>query len=91
VGLPIGLGAGSFESARIPFPAGATLALYTDGLVENRRRSLDDGLADLTSALSSALTRPGHTLEGSCEEITSALHAQGEDDITLVLARVLQS
>ncbi len=91
LGLPIGLGGGSFEAARVPFPAGATLALYTDGLVESRNRSLDDGLAELTAALSSVLTRPGHTLDGSCEEITSALHARGEDDITLVLARVLNT
>lgn len=91
LGLPIGLGGGSFEAVRVPFPAGATLALYTDGLVENRSRSLDEGLAELTAALSSTLTRPGHTLDGSCEEITSALHVRGEDDITLVLARVLGS
>ncbi len=88
-GLPIGLGASSFESARIPFPPGATLALYTDGLVESRTRSLDDGLAALSDALSIALTRPGHTLAGSCAEVTDALDVRGEDDITLVLARVL--
>ncbi len=91
LGLPIGLGTGSFESERIPFPPGATLALYTDGLVESRSRSLDDGLAALSSALTTALTRPGHTLDGSCEQVTSALHARGEDDITLVLARVLET
>jgi hypothetical protein len=89
VGLPIGLGAGSFEAARISLPAGATIALYTDGLVESRSRAMDDGLVALADALGAALTRPGSTLDSCCEEVTTALHSRGEDDVTLVLARVL--
>ncbi len=89
VGLPIGLGSGSFEAVKIALPAGATLALYTDGLVETRSKPLDDGLAALGAALASALTRPGHSLDGSCHQITQALRQRGEDDITLLLARVL--
>lgn len=89
LGLPIGLGAGTYEAATISLPPGATLALYTDGLVESRTRALDDGMTALRGALGSALTRPGHTLDGSCQEVTQALHSGGEDDITLVLARVV--
>jgi hypothetical protein len=89
VGLPIGLGAGSYEATTISLPPGATLALYTDGLVESRTRPLDDGIAALRTALGAALTRPGHTLDSSCQEVTDALHSRGEDDTTLVLARVL--
>ena len=33
-GLPLGLGDDCFEATEISLPPGATLALYTDGLVE---------------------------------------------------------
>src|SRR5215469_1270094 len=91
LGLPIGLGAGSYEATTINLPPGATLALYTDGLVESRTRPLEDGLTALGAVLGTALTRPGHTLDSACEEVTEALHSRGEDDTTLVLARVLGS
>jgi Stage II sporulation protein E (SpoIIE)/GAF domain len=87
-GLPLGLGAEAFEATEIGLPPGATLALYTDGLVESRTRSLDDGLAALRRALSSALTGPPASLPGACEMVTRALREHGEDDITLVLARI---
>ena len=64
--------------------------MYTDGLVESRTRPPDDGLAALRDALSSALARPGGTLDRSCEMVTQALRQRGEDDITLVLARIRQ-
>ena len=89
-GLPLGLGAESFAATRVSLPPGATLALYTDGLVESRSRPIDDGMAALQDALSSALTRPGSTLWAACETVTQALSEHGEDDITLVLARIRQ-
>jgi len=91
-GLPLGLGAGtgSFEVTEVSLPPGATLALYTDGLAESRTRPLDDGIAALRGALSTALARPGATLDSTCETVTRALRQRGEDDITLVLARVRQ-
>ena len=57
-GLPLGLGAESFEVTQVSLPPGATLALYTDGLVESRTRPLDDGLAALRTALGAALAGP---------------------------------
>lgn len=87
-GLPLGLGAESFEATQISLPPGATLALYTDGLVESRTRSLDDGLAALRDALRSALAGPGATLGDACETVVQTLRQHGEDDITLVLARI---
>jgi len=89
-GLPLGLGAESFEATQIELPPGATLALYTDGLVESRARSLDDGLAALCDVLSSALADPHAALGDACETATEALREHGEDDITLVLARIRQ-
>ncbi|MFE3030940.1 SpoIIE family protein phosphatase [Streptomyces canus] len=44
--LPLGLGSTPVDS-EIPFPPGTGLLLYTDGLVENRSLSLDDGLTTL--------------------------------------------
>jgi serine phosphatase RsbU (regulator of sigma subunit) len=89
-GLPLGVGARSFTATQVSLPPGATLALYTDGLVESRTRSIDDGLTALRSALGSALARPGAVLGDACQAVTQALQQQGEDDITLVLARIRQ-
>jgi len=89
-GLPLGLGAGSFQVTRFNLIPGATLALYTDGLVESRTRPIDDGLALLRGALSSALAEPGSTLDGACQTVTQLLYEHGEDDITLMLARTRQ-
>jgi hypothetical protein len=87
-GLPLGLGAGSVETTEVRLPPGAVLALYTDGLVETRARSLEDGITALRDALSTALARPGGTLDDCCETVTQELGPHGEDDVTLVLARV---
>ncbi|HEY0933708.1 MAG TPA: GAF domain-containing SpoIIE family protein phosphatase [Trebonia sp.] len=87
-GLPLGLGEVAFEERVIDLPAGSTLALYTDGLVESHTRPLDDGLADLRAALSAALTTPDAPLEAVCEAVASRLSSYGEDDSTLVLARI---
>jgi hypothetical protein len=89
-GLPLGLGAESFDATQISLPPGATLALYTDGLVESRTRPIDDGLTALRHALSSALADPRITLGDACETVTQTLRQYGEDDITLVLARIRQ-
>jgi len=89
-GLPLGLGTGSFEATRFSLPPGAVLALYTDGLVESRTRPIDDGLAALRQALSSTLGQPGGVLEAACQAVTQMLREHGEDDITLMLARVRQ-
>ena len=87
-GLPLGLGTGSFEAAQVSLPPGTTLALYTDGLVESRIRPLDEGIAALGAALGSALAPPGGPLDTGCEMVTQALRQRGDDDITLVLARI---
>ena len=89
-GLPLGLSAGTFEATQVTLPPGATLALYTDGLAESRTRPLDDGIAALRDALSSALDHPGTSLDSASETISQALRQRGEDDITLVLARIRQ-
>src|SRR5262249_8712037 len=87
-GLPLGLGAGTFEATRVSLPPGATLALYTDGLVESRTQPLDVGMAALAEVLGPALADPGVGLGDACEAVTKTMRQEGEDDITLVLARI---
>ena len=41
------------SESRLDMPQGSTLVLYTDGLVEARTRSLDQGIADLIEVLQS--------------------------------------
>jgi hypothetical protein len=87
-GLPLGLGRESFQATEITLPPGATLALYTDGLVENRVRPLDEGISALGDALSVSLAPAGSALGRACAAATGTLGWDGEDDITLVLARL---
>ena len=88
-GLPLGLDAEAFQPTQVSLPLGATLALYTDGLVESRIRPLGDGMAALAGALSRALAAPrAAALDAACAAVTAQLMQHGEDDITLVLARV---
>jgi serine phosphatase RsbU (regulator of sigma subunit) len=87
-GLPLGLGEGSFEANHVDLPPGAVLALYTDGLVEGRTRTLDAGLATLRSSLVAALADPSASLRGACQKVTELPKEYVEDDVTLVLARI---
>jgi Stage II sporulation protein E (SpoIIE)/GAF domain len=87
-GLPLGLGAESFQATHLTVPPGTTLALYTDGLVESRTRTLDTGLAALRHALTRALARPRGTIGDACDAVTQEMREHREDDITLVLARI---
>lgn len=83
-GLPLGLGDAVFQSTSVPIPEGATLALYTDGLVESRHRDVEAGIG----ALVSALARAPESLDAACgivvEKLLTAPH---EDDATVMLAR----
>jgi stage II sporulation SpoE-like protein/GAF domain-containing protein len=84
-GLPLGLGDAAYSSARIPLPPGATLVLYTDGLVESRTQEFDEGILALRAELAASATRP---LRETCDAIMDVLFQGGDDDTTLVLARI---
>lgn len=83
-GLPLGLGEAAFHAAQVTLPPGAVLALYTDGLVENRSRTFDVGIR----ALQSALGDVRGALAPACDVIIGELCQHGEDDTTLVLVRM---
>ena len=64
---------------------GSTLLLYTDGLVERRGVSLDDGLAGLLATLTRL---GGEPLESLCDELLKELlPGVAEDDIAIVAVR----
>jgi PAS domain S-box-containing protein len=74
------------EEAVVDLPPGSVLVLYTDGLVEDRERDLDDGLALLAEALAAA----PDDAEGICDALTTALStASRADDVALLVVKVL--
>lgn len=83
-GQSLGLNIGTYGQARTALPPGATLALYTDGLVETRTRSFDEGIA----VLRAGLARSAGPLDACCDALIAALAPLPEDDTTLVLARI---
>ena len=83
-GQSLGLGTATYGQARIKLPPGAILALYTDGLVESRTRSFDQGIL----AMRSILAREHGHLEAICDGLIASLAGRCEDDITVILARI---
>ncbi|WP_406193225.1 SpoIIE family protein phosphatase [Streptomyces sp. NBC_01017] len=88
-GAPIGVGSGGFESVETHAPAGATLLLYTDGLVESRDSDVLAGVEALRARLRAASSGSAPpALEKLCDEALGALGAGGrDDDIALLAAR----
>ena len=69
----------------LELPDGATLLLYTDGLVERRGAALDDGIDDLRAALAG---HAGTPLEELCDTVLAVLAPHtGDDDIALIALR----
>lgn len=86
-GQSLGVGPAVYGQHRVELPRGSVIALYTDGLVETRNRSFDQGI----SALRAQLAAPYPTLKTACDDIISTLADRPEDDITLILARIPDS
>jgi GAF domain-containing protein len=71
-------------TARRFVPAGSTLILYTDGLVEDREQLLDDGIARLSAVLRENAARSGDELCARLLEVAP----RRSDDIALLLVRL---
>ncbi|GAA3202614.1 SpoIIE family protein phosphatase/ATP-binding protein [Streptomyces virens] len=83
-GPPLGLGGLPFESAALRLPPGSSLVLYTDGLVEDRHRDIDEGLELLRRALADSAGGP----EETCDRVLEALLPERpHDDVALLVAR----
>ena len=85
IGVPIGVEAGaSYTSTTISAPEGSTFVAYTDGLVELRGESLDQGLARLRDVA----TRGDADLPELLETLVSEMpRGASEDDIAIVGVR----
>ncbi|ARE73742.1 MULTISPECIES: SpoIIE family protein phosphatase [unclassified Streptomyces] len=82
-GLPLGVGGMPFEAAEFMLPEGSRLALFTDGLVEDRYRDFDAGL----HLLGETLARPGRSPDQACADVLAAmLFPVPSDDIALLVA-----
>ena len=84
---PLGLGFVGTDriDSTVVVPPGATLVLYTDGLIERRGETLDDGFDRLVEWLANA-TDP---LEAWCDQLLDNLApaATTIDDVAVLLAR----
>ncbi|MFI2205048.1 SpoIIE family protein phosphatase [Streptomyces sp. NPDC020192] len=83
-GPPLGLGGLPFETAELELAEGSRLVLYTDGLVEDRDRDIDEGLELLGDALGRT---PGASPEETCRTVLERLPARPSDDVALIVAR----
>jgi anti-sigma regulatory factor (Ser/Thr protein kinase) len=74
---------GGRRTTAVPFPPGALLCLYTDGLVEHRGELIDDGIDRLRDALGAGPP------EAACAEVMARLvgTATVEDDVALLIVQ----
>ena len=83
-GPPLGLGTLPFQTVELQLPEGSQLVLYTDGLIEDRNRDIDESLELLRAALGNGSKTP----EETCAAVLDAmLPARPTDDIALLVAR----
>ncbi|HEY2130148.1 MAG TPA: SpoIIE family protein phosphatase [Streptosporangiaceae bacterium] len=84
---PLGVGELPIESRTIEIEDGSLLVLYTDGLVEDRHRDIDDGLNFLREVFDGdACERP---LDDLCRAALAGVYAhQQRDDIAILIARL---
>jgi serine phosphatase RsbU (regulator of sigma subunit)/PAS domain-containing protein len=83
-GPPLGIPDAHYLDTTFLLPSGCTLVLYTDGLVEDRRYSLNRGLTDLCTAVHSAPTNDPQLL---VEHVLSAdVGPQPRGDDVAILA-----
>ena len=70
----------------VVLPPGSTLMLYTDGLVERREVSIDDGIARVSETVAGGLNLP---VDGVADAVLSAMAPSTgyDDDIAIVVYR----
>ncbi|MGW1953316.1 SpoIIE family protein phosphatase [Streptomyces sp. NPDC001920] len=86
-GPPLGLGGMPFQTAELYLAEGTQLVLYTDGLIEDRKRDLDVGMELLRVALAG---HPGRPPEKTCQDVLESLlpgPGRPKDDVALLVAR----
>ncbi|WTE73785.1 PAS domain S-box protein [Streptomyces sp. NBC_01615] len=90
VNAPLGVGDVLYQQSIAVMPPGATLVLYTDGLIETPGSDIEDQLAKLTATLGDLFaTVPD--LEDAADRVLATLLPDAEghnDDVTLLLTRL---
>lgn len=82
---PLGAGGADRKAVTCPFPAGSTLLLYTDGIVERRDEDIDAGLDRLLRA---ATPLPADDLGSWLQDLVAAAgDERGDDDVTALAVR----
>jgi serine phosphatase RsbU (regulator of sigma subunit) len=79
-GILLGAGRDSYQAASVPLRRGDLLLLYSDGLIERRDRSLEEGLATLCRA-TAGITDPEQVVAAALAALASA---DTDDDTCLV-------
>ncbi|MGY0064583.1 SpoIIE family protein phosphatase [Streptomyces sp. LZ34] len=87
-GAPIGVGGVVFECVETHAPAGASLLLYTDGLVESRETDVWTGVESLCVRLRRAVAhaRAPMSPEDLCDLVLGPLDPGNQDDDVALLA-----
>ncbi|WP_225823879.1 SpoIIE family protein phosphatase [Streptomyces naphthomycinicus] len=81
---PLGVGGHPFEAGELELAEGSRLVLFTDGLVENRGRDIDEGL----ELLASTIAHTDRTPDETCRALVAAmLTGRPKDDVALLVAR----
>ncbi len=84
---PLGVGEGPIESRTYQIDDGSLLVLYTDGLVEDRYRDIDDGLSHLRGIFGPGAT--SRSLDDLCRAAMAGVFAHHQrDDIAILIARL---
>nr|WP_239149310.1 PAS domain S-box protein [Streptomyces sp. SID12501] len=90
VNAPLGVGGILYEQSCEAVPPGATLVLYTDGLVETPGSDIEDQVDELTAVLD-RFFRDTPCLEAAADHVLAALLPDPEshnDDVTLLFAQL---
>lgn len=83
----MGVGPFGYTEEVVELDPGATMVMFTDGLVERRDRTLSDGLAWLKECIGSATDRSAAALLRELFDTVST--TEREDDVAVLCARIL--
>jgi hypothetical protein len=85
-GLPLGTGLaeGPYHATRLHPPAGTTLVLYTDGLIEDPAADISTGMTRLATTLTTTSQLP---VSEACDTLLATLAPRPADDVAILLAR----
>jgi anti-sigma regulatory factor (Ser/Thr protein kinase) len=87
-GLPLGTALdATYAQETVEMPVGTTLILYSDGLIERRGQTIDDGLAELKEAALAGPIDPERLAERVLDDLVGG--AERRDDIVILAVRLL--